>query len=230
MISYIKVIKKSIILITCIIFLSSCQQKKYKIGMQDGKKIIWTKIAEDKKSVLLFADDILNAREYDSRRNVKVEFATSSINEYLNSDFINTYFSKEEINRLIFINEYDDLMVTLITLDELRKISSEDIVFVKDDYYDNENYFKSNKSIIAKATKDALYNDIEVFDNELHAEIMNQKVVDNRYDFANGYSPYWLLDVNDENMPLTVTATGYVEGRDADSLYIGIRPIIRIKK
>lgn len=225
-----------------VIFLFSCTAKDYKIidgrkqveiGSQDGNKISWTVIAEDKKSITLFSDEILDAKAFEEAKSVgedeNLSFASSDLYEYLNTDFINIFFTKKERERLIFINEFDDTLVTLISLDNLLDLNLGNIDYINGGYYNDEKYFNANEKIIAKATKQALYNDIEVFDNETFAEIMEEKV-DTRYNFANGYSPYWTINVADDNQVYTVTATGYIEARDADSLYIGIRPVIRIKK
>ena len=233
--------KKYILLL--VLFLFSCTAKEYKVvdgakkiefGSQDGEKISWTVISEDEKNMTLFSDDILDAREFESISKLKTEedfsFATSDICEYLNSDFINICFSKKERERLVFINEYDDVLVTLISLDNLIDLDLGEIDYIQGEYYNNDKYFSANEKIIAKPTKQALYNDIEVFDNETFAEIMEQKKVDTRYDFANGHSPYWTVNIADKGLVYTVTSTGYIEPREADSLYIGVRPVIKIKK
>ena len=211
----------------------SCEKKPKKIdfGKQDGKGISWTVIYEDKKSMILFADEILDARAYDSRLGLNVSFEESELYDYLNTDFINTYFSADERAKLFFINSYDDTLVTLISLSNFKDMNIGDVTAIKDDYYNNEDYFAANKNIITKATATALYNDIEVFDNETYVEIMREPKVDARYDFANGYSPYWILDKDDNTgMVWTVTPTGYIEEREKDILYVGVRPVIRIKK
>ena len=71
---------------------------------------------------------------------------------------------------------------------------------------------------------------IEVFDNATFAEIMQQDV-DKRYDFANGHSAYWLLNkTEDKQNVYYVTSAGYITYVEPNTEYIGIRPMIRIKK
>lgn len=208
-------------------FLKPATNKKMKFGTQAGKPISWYVIYEDDEHKILFSEKVLDAIEY-NKYDTDVDWGNSTLHEYLNSDFVNDYFSDDEREQMVFTNDVDYDLVTMATANNIRELFGE-IYYLEDGYYGDKDFYAANKKIIAKPTETAINNDIYPFDNKTVAEI-EQKQVDKRYNFANGAVPYWLLDQNEKGQVYTVTATGYVEEIDKETPYIGIRPIIRIKK
>lgn len=197
-------------------------------GTQSGRPISWYIVGDDDGHLVLMSEKVLDVKEYDTKEKVS-NYVESSLYDYLNTDFLNSIFSKEERERIVFVNDKDSCMVTLPSLNNLLELYG-DMNYVKNGYYNDKDYFEANKDIIAKPTQVAIDNDIDVYDNEVFAEIL-QTTVDKRYEFANGSVPYWILDIDeDTGYSLNVTSTGYVELNDANTGYIGIRPIIRIKE
>lgn len=231
-------IKKIVVLFTvCTYLLTACSVKTTKsanananmeFGHQNGKSLYWHIVGDDGDHYILLSEKVLDVKNYDDKENVS-EFTGSTLYEYLNSDFINSTFSNDERDKLVFISGEGSALVTLPSTNNLLDLYGS-MNYVKDGYYNSKDYFAANDKIIAKPTDLAIYNEIDPFDNEVFAEIL-QTDVDTRYNFANGNVPYWLLNVDKETgYPLYVTPTGYVGKTEANTGYIGIRPMIRIKK
>ena len=208
--------------------INSTEFMRKEFGTQNGKPISWYVVGDDGEHQVLLSEKVLDVKPYDSKEKV-ASYTVSSLCDYLNSDFVNISFSSDERKNMVFVNDVDSYLVTLPSLDNLLDLFG-DMNYVKNGYYGAKDYFAANKKIIAKPTAVAINNDIDEFDNKVFAEIM-QTSVDERYDFANGSVPYWVLNVDEETgFCLNVTATGYVALNEANHGYIGVRPIIRIKK
>ena len=197
-------------------------------GSQNGKPISWYIVGDDDEHQVLMSEKVLDVQKFDVKEKV-ASYVESTLYDYLNTDFVNSTFSKDEREKMVFVNDKDNCLVTLPSIDNLLDLYG-DMNYVKDGYYGAKDFFAANKDIVAKPTQVAIDNDIDVFDNKVFAEIL-QTDVDERYEFANGSVPYWILNVDDETgYSLNVTSTGYVALNDANTNYIGIRVIIRIKK
>ena len=171
---------------------------------------------------------MLDVKKY-NEKNEKLDWDKTSLYEYLNSDFVNEYFTKEEREKMLFTNDVNDDLVTMLSINNLLDLYG-DMNYMQDGYYGNTEFFEANVSITAKPAELALFNEIDVFDNETMSFIM-QKDLDQRYDFANGNVGYWILNqVDDVSNAFYVTSTGYIGNTSVDTDYIGIRPIIRIRK
>ena len=98
-------------------YILSEEMKEYKIGVEPGSEntpMEWLEIASDKKNPnikLLLSKKVVNLKEFNNDDVIKYE--NSSLRYYLNSDFYNTSFKKEEKKRIKLIsnttiyNEYD---------------------------------------------------------------------------------------------------------------------------
>lgn len=234
-------LSKKIIIGTIIIlsFLVACKKeevskeetvpeiKTIEFGKQDGKPITWQIVAENYRERILVSEYIIDAIPYDEN-DTPTEWQKSSLYDYLNSDFVNESFNKEEREKLISVNDEDDGVVTLLSLDNLIDLYGE-IHYVTPNYYNNQDLFEANVAIIAKPNEKAKYNEIEIFDNEVYAGIMRHEKPDERYEFANGASPYWVLDRVDDSINVHyVMPTGYIGDMEQNREYIGVRPVIRI--
>ena len=208
--------------------INTSQYSRIEFGKQNGKAINWYIVAADDDHYILLSEKVLDVKYYDDKEKV-TGFTESTLYDYLNSDFINETFTNEEREKMVFVNDVDTVLVTLPSTNNLLDLYGK-MNYVKDGFYNDKSFFEANDKIIAKPTDVAIYNEIDPFDNEVFAEIL-QTEVDKRYDFANGYVPYWLLNIDDETgFPLFVTSTGYVGVTEANTGYIGIRPLIRIEK
>lgn len=197
-------------------------------GSQNGEPLSWFIVDDDDDYQLLFSEKVIDVVLFDQKESVK-DFTESSLCDYLNSDFVNITFSNDEKEKLAFINDTDEYQVTLPSLNNLLDLYGK-MNYIKDGYYNDADFFEANTKIIAKPTEIAINNDIDPFDNNTFAEIIQQDV-DARYDFANGHVPYWVLNVDEKTgFPHYITSTGYVGLIEANTPYIGIRPIVRIKK
>lgn len=197
-------------------------------GKLDGKPVSWYVIAEDNEYALLLSEKLIDTMPFNTT-NVKVEWTKSSLYDYLNTDFINECFTNDEQQKIAFVNNSDDAKVTMLSLNNLIGVYGK-IYYIPDEYYGVKDYFEANKNIIAKPSQRAIKNDIEVYENTTFAEIMGQEV-DKRYDYANGHSAYWVINsAEDSNDVYLVTATGYVDHLEPNRKYIGVRPVIRMKK
>lgn len=208
--------------------INSGGMEKIVFGHQKDKPITWYNIYEDADTKILLSEKILDVRKY-NEKDEKIDWDKSTLYDYLNSDFVNDYFTSDEKEKMVFTNDIDSDLVTMLTIDNLLDLYG-DMNYVKDGYYGDKEFFAANDKIVAKPEELALYNEIDVFDNETMAAIMRTDI-DERYDFANGCAGYWLLNqVDDESSNVFyVTATGYIGNTTANTDYIGFRPIIRIK-
>ena len=220
-------------LVTTDINTSAFSRKDF--GTQDGKAISWFIIEDDDNYQYLFSEKVLDCMPYDISKK-RVEFVATTMFDYLNSDFIYEYFNVDEREQLLTVNDDQDFYVTIPTLDNLLDMY-EKLNYINPNYYGNPNYFEANAEICAKPTEHAINNDIDPYDNATFAEIIQADSVDERYNFANGNVAYWVIDqtneedlAEDEILAFYITATGYISYSDVDQPYIGIRPIIRIKK
>lgn len=201
---------------------------KIDFGRQNDKPVTWLIISEDEDSQILLSEKVLDVKKY-NEKNEKLDWDKTSLYEYLNSDFVNEYFTKEEREKMLFTNDVNDDLVTMLSINNLLDLYG-DMNYMQDGYYGNTEFFEANVSITAKPAELALFNEIDVFDNETMSFIM-QKDLDKRYDFANGNVGYWILNqVDDVSNAFYVTSTGYIGNTSVDTDYIGIRPIIRIRK
>ena len=201
---------------------------KIDFGKQNDKPVTWLIISEDEDSQILLSEKVLDVKKY-NEKNEKLDWDKTSLYEYLNSDFVNEYFTKEEREKMLFTNDVNDDLVTMLSINNLLDLYG-DMNYMQDGYYGNTEFFEANVSITAKPAELALFNEIDVFDNETMSFIM-QKDLDKRYDFANGNVGYWILNqVDDVSNAFYVTSTGYIGNTSVDTDYIGIRPIIRIRK
>ena len=207
--------------------LNTSDYKKMNFGKQGNTPVSWFVVYDDGDHYVLFSEKVLDVKLYNNT-NEKTDWGDTTLYDYLNSDFVNEYFSKEEIERMVFTNDKDDSIVTMASTDNLIDLYG-DIYYAIAGYYGDENYFAANEKIIAMPMEAAINNDIYPFNNDDFAEIV-QKDVDKRYEFANGSVPYWLLNQDEDGNPYSVTGTGYISIEEATQGYIGIRPIIRIKK
>lgn len=224
---YLKIVLFSIILLMC----TSCKDrlKRINFGTQGENPISWYIISDEDDNLILMSEELIDTIKYHDK-NEKINWEDTTLYEYLNTDFINIYFSKEEKERLLYISNISNDMVTMPTLDNLIDLYG-NLYYINPNFYNNKDFYKPNKKIIAKASRGALDNDIEVYDNEIYEKIFLSPGKDERYDFANGYSSYWVLNsVEDSTEKYYVTATGYIANTEPNTEYIGIRPIIRIKK
>lgn len=202
--------------------------KKFNFGNIDNNPIPWYVIYEDNESLFLLSEQIIDVKSYDAYE-VARDFDKTTLHNFLNNEFLNTHFSVDEKNRLLYTNDIDTDFVTMPTLNNLIDLFG-DINYIYDDYYNNLTYFEANKNIIAKPSAKAINNNIGIFNNNEYAKSIDEENKDNRYDFANGYSPYWLLNQTDDGNVFFVTSTGYIGNTSANNGFIGVRPIIRIKK
>ena len=207
--------------------LNTSDYKKMNFGKQGNTPVSWFVVYDDGEHYVLFSEKVLDVKLYNNT-NEKTDWGDTTLYDYLNSDFVNEYFSKEEVERMVFTNDKDDSIVTMASTDNLIDLYG-DIYYAIAGYYGDESFFAPNKNIIAKPMEAAINNDIYPFNNDDFAEIV-QKDVDKRYEFANGAVPYWLLNQDEDGNPYSVTGTGYISIEEATQGYIGIRPIIRIKK
>ena len=207
---------------------ASISHRTISFGKLDGKPVSWYVIAEDNEYALLLSEKLIDTMPFNTT-NVKVEWTKSSLYDYLNTDFINECFTNDEQQKIAFVNNSDDAKVTMLSLNNLIGVYGK-IYYIPDEYYGVKDYFEANKNIIAKPSQRAIKNDIEVYENTTFAEIMGQEV-DKRYDYANGHSAYWVINsAEDSNDVYIVTATGYVDHLEPNRKYIGVRPVIRMKK
>lgn len=205
------------------------EYRKVNFGTQGGKPISWYVILDEDDAMVLMSEKLVDTIKYHDK-NENVDWSNSTLHEYLNSEFINLYFSKEERDRILYTNSVDDDIVTMPTINNILDLFGK-TYYVLPNYYNNKEFYEPNKKMIAKPGEIAINNEIEVFDNEIYEQILQNEGKDDRYDFANGYSAYWLLNgVDGGTEKYIVTATGYIGGIEPDTEYIGIRPIIRIKK
>ena len=198
------------------------------LGKLDGRPISWYVIDDSDEYLLLLSEKIIDTMPFHNG-DTRVEWTNSTLYDYLNSDFINECFSSEEQDRLVFINDSDNAKVTMLSLNNLIDLYGR-IYYIPEEFYGIKDYFEANKDMIALPSKRAIENDIEIYDNATFAEIMGQDV-DERYDFANGHSAYWVINTAEEsNDVFFVTATGYIDYLEPSRNYIGVRPVIRVKK
>lgn len=198
-------------------------------GKQDGSPISWYVISDDDDGYqLLVTEKIIDTIQFNTE-DVKVEWSNSTLYDYLNSDFINECFSSEEQSKIVYVNDIDDAKVTMLSLNNLIDLYGR-IFYIPDEFYGVKDYFEANKDIIAKPNEKAIKNSIEIYENATYAEL-NGTEIDNRYDFANGHSPYWLINTADDTSDVfLVDPTGYITYLEPNRNYIGVRPVIRIKK
>ena len=197
-------------------------------GTQDGEPLYWYIIENGENYYVLLSADIVDTMKYNDSDD-KVEWFDTTLYDYLNSDFVNEHFDADDRERLMFISDVDPGVVTMPSINNLIDLY-ENISYAPPYYY-NQKDFYANKYIVAKPLKRALYNEIEIFDNEMFANLMQEDTVDTRYDFANGCSSYWLLDNYEDTANICyVLPTGYIGDIEPSRNYIGIRPMIRIKK
>ena len=233
-----KIIK--IVLVIIVLSLSACSNKagnsldanvpnykKINFGKQNNKPISWYIILDDGTHQILFSEKVLDVKLYNDT-NKKTAWENTSLFDYLNSDFINEYFSTEERKMISFVNDNNGALATLPTTDNLIDLYGT-LNYIIDGFYGNKKFFAPNKNILAYPSENAINNDIDPYDNKTFSEY-ERKEVDERYEYANGAVPYWLLNQNDAGFVSYVTSTGYIDFTEADTGYIGIRPIIRIKK
>lgn len=207
---------------------------KIDFGHQKDDPVTWLVVLEDDNTKILLSEKVLDVKKY-NEKDEKKDWDKTTLYEYLNSDFVNEYFTSEEKEKMAFTNDVDSDLVTMLSINNLLDLygndKEDDIYYEKDGYYGDKDFFAANEKIVAKPAELALYNEIETYDNDTMAKIMN-KDLDKRYDFANGCVPYWVLNQVDDthSNAFFVTATGYIGNAPANTDYIGIRPIIRIKK
>ena len=201
---------------------------KTKFGHINNEDIVWFVISEEENSYILMSEQLIDTLPYDTSGENN-EWQKTSLYEYLNTDFVNTYFTKEERDSLGFINDTNSDIVTIPTLENIEFLYGE-MFYLANGFYNDKSYFEANEGMVASPTKLAVDNGIEVFDNNVYATIM-QVDVDKRYDFATNCSAYWVIDRNDNNGDCYyITATGYVSTTKPNTNYIGVRPIIRVMK
>ena len=201
--------------------------EKIVFGHQNGKPLTWITIYDHNHTKILLSEKILDVKKYNEKEE-KHDWDKTTLYEYLNSDFVNEHFTSEEKDKMTYTNDVDNDLVTMLTLDNLLDLYDH-MNYVKDGYYGDKDYFAANDKIVAKPSELALYNEIDVFDNEVMAQIMRTEV-DHRYDFANGCAGYWILNqLDDVANAYYVTPTGYIGNTPVNTDYIGIRPVIRIK-
>ena len=200
---------------------------KIDFGKQNGKPVTWLTIFEDDDTKVLLSEKILDVKKYNDKE-AKIDWDKTTLYEYLNSDFVNQYFSKEEKEKLAYTNDLDNDYVTMLSINNLLDLFG-GMNYLKDGYYGDKEFFAANDKAIAKPAELAQYNEIDVFDSEVMAKVMGTEI-DHRYDFANGCAGYWILNKPEDSVTaFFVTATGYVDETPVNTDYIGIRPIIRIK-
>lgn len=207
--------------------LNVSKYSKIDFGNYNGSPVSWYIVYSDDKHYILLSEKVLDVKPYHIA-NDNTEWEKTSLYDYLNSDFINEYFSAEDRDRMAYTNDVDADLVTMLSTNNLIDLYGK-INYVQDGFYGDKEFFAANKDIIAKPAKAAIDNDIYPFDNKVFAEI-EQKDVDERYEYANGSVPYWLLNQSDEGYSYAVTSTGYIAVLEPTQGYVGIRPVIRIKK
>ncbi len=215
--------------------MSSCSgpkdisEKTVEFGTQDGKPIKWQVIAENYSEQVLLSEDILDTMPYNDNDEI-ASWSETTLYDYLNSDFVNEYFTKEERDKLMFINDEDQGVVTMLSINNLIDMHGE-IHYGNFDYYNDKGRELANLNIIAKPNDRALYNEIEVYNNQVFALVMGKKKPVKSFEFAEGASPYWLLDRADDGVNVYyVLPTGFIGETEQNRMYIGIRPVIRIKR
>ena len=130
---------------------------------------------------------------------------------------------------MIYTNDVDDDLATMLSINNLLDLFGT-MNYLQDGYYGDKDFFAANDKIVAKPADLALYNEIDVFDNSVMAAVMRTEI-DHRYDFANGCAGYWILNKPEDSVDaFFVTSTGYIGYAPVNTDYIGIRPIIRVKK
>lgn len=200
---------------------------KIDFGKQNGKPVTWLTIFEDDDTKVLLSEKILDVKKYNDKE-AKIDWDKTTLYEYLNSDFINEYFSNEEKEKMVYTNDLDNDYVTMLSINNLLDLFG-GMNYLKDGYYGDKEFFAANDKAVAKPAEFAQYNEIDVFDGEVMAKVMGTEI-DHRYDFANGCAGYWILNKPEDSVnAFFVTATGYVDETPVNTDYIGIRPIIRIK-
>jgi hypothetical protein len=206
-------------------------------GTQDGKPIVWQIISEDYRERILLSESILDTMPY-NETNDTADWKESTLFDYLNSDFVNEHFDEKERETLLPVNddEEDPGVVTMLSISNLIDLYG-DIYYADGTFYNNTDEFNANAGMVAKPLDRALHNDIEIFDNEVFAGLVGNGKFDERFNFANGNSPYWVLDKVDNeekgiegNFVYYVMPMGYIDYMEPSRLYIGIRPVIRIKR
>ena len=201
---------------------------KIDFGHQNGKSVTWLVISENDNSQILLSEKVLDVKKYNEKEE-RLAWDKTTLYEYLNSDFVNEYFTKEEKEKMTFTNDVDNDFITMLSINNLLDLYG-DMNYVKDGYYGDKDFFAANQEIVAKPADLAIYNEIDVFDNDTMAQIMRTDI-DKRYDFANGCVGYWILNQPDDAPnAFFVTSTGYIGNAPVNTDYIGIRPIIRVKK
>ena len=209
---------------------SSADNKKYnkiEFGKQNDKPVSWYIVLDDGTYQILMSEKVLDVKLY-NETNIKMNFENTTLYDYLNSDFINEYFSKEEREKMAFINFDNTTLATLPTTDNLIDLFGT-LNYIKIGFYGDKSFYAPNINVLAYPAENAINNDIDPYDNETFSEY-ERKDIDQRYEFANGAVPYWLLNQNADGTICYVTSTGYIGVTEADTGYIGIRPVIKIKK
>ncbi|MBO6134274.1 MAG: hypothetical protein J6O09_00640 [Lachnospiraceae bacterium] len=231
-----KIFKKLLLAIlsfTLFFILFSCapkegDKKTIKFGKQDGVSLEWEILREDYMERVLLCKNVVDAIPYNTGE-AGLEWQDTTLYDYLNSDFVNEHFDEKEREVLLPINDNDDGVVTMLSTDNL--IDMYETICIGDYEYYNADTFNANVDIVAKPLDRALQNEVEIYDNEVFAEIMHQDKIDERYEFANGCVSYWLLDRDEESQLIYyVMPTGYVSTIEENREYIGVRPVIRIKR
>ena len=213
-----------------IFILSSCKRvyKTVNFGKQYDENMSWIVVDEDEKHMTLLSEKVIDVKKYDEY-DERATFNSSTLNDYLNSEFIDEYFTRSEMEKLVFLDEDGKTFVTIPSIEILKKLYGY-IDNIDPAFYNDVNYFEANENVIAYPMDVAIYNEIYPYNNEDYAEIMRTKV-DKRYDFADGAVNYWVLDKDlKTGFPYYITPTGYLDVVEADTDYIGYRAIIKIKK
>ena len=84
--------------------LNTSDYRKMNFGKQNGKPVSWFVVYDDGSHYVLLSEKVLDVKYYNST-NAKTDWDKTTLYEYLNTDFVNEYFSADERNQMVFTND-----------------------------------------------------------------------------------------------------------------------------
>lgn len=120
-----------------------------KLGRCAGLPVEWTVLDTEATRVLLLANDILDAKPYDSSVLIETTWAESSLRKYLNDVFFKEVFSKQEREKIDSVNLDNENRGNRLDIDGAGESDRVFCLSVEE----AEKYFQNNSERKAKATE-----------------------------------------------------------------------------
>ena len=196
----------------------------------------WYVITSDDEGTYLLSERVLDYVCFNQEDNQN-DYMNSYIREYLNNDMIEIFFNEDEKKRLLPVSDNTGDRATLMSENNLINFFG-DVYYrgLMSDIYNNYERFNANLEMVAYPTEYAKskyksIDSVKGFDNEEYADD-NGVELDERFDAFNGCTPYWILDGVDADSSLQeyVLSIGYIHYIDKIENFVGVRPLIKIKK